>query len=1237
MALIPLQTDIEKALTDFIRSEINNNSYGINFSLGFWINTTDREGKNVEIIEVPNTPYATETSLIVPMSIDGYSGNITNLEGIFNADYTIPLSFQINVENDDHFENTINAINEFKNNLRGQIKRLSVSHNNVTEVFTAVTATDNLTPEGNLSIMMGETYAFASLNVAFDISKDINYGNQVWVYLSEFDEEANETLPNNNFTDFNRIFALAPTFNRSNTPEAFQNFESKDVTHIIRETSYTFSMNLFVKDDDFHWSLLENVVNQTILNKPYKLRLEFKNFNQSNQLVNKFVFEEPVVIIDAEPSFSIGEPQSIELSFGKYFVAEDITITDPTTPTLPKLSSPALVGTPTSTFINPTQDPNVAGVYVVAEFENTDESTSNLRVCIGSQCVTKTNVAKDESREFVFKGLFHSTEYVLNAVLLSSDPAFANSETTQELIQTLPITETFIQANEIQAVPGTPVATGFAFQVTNPYDFPVEVRVGYIGQFQQISAPFVVNTDSQRQFTYVNNDLVKDADNEFFFRFSTLSTYGQVEQFNTDTFELFIHDLPTASQPQILNISQPFNDTVAQVSFNVKNTYNKQVTIRATITDNPNLTSFNEFETINVPASGQPGDTVTYTKQFTSDFGSTRYILAQAFHPEDENSSIASETITIQELKTNQLTVTWTPVSNTEKLRYVFTNNRSYDVGYFGQLLLNDVVVPNSSFNITTTSNMKVPENSFIVAEFENGKILFDSVQITATNLQLTGNEVNDEYKLLITTVSNNRTNSVQTTTSGFLARPTIYPVRVDQTLTSNNTQSFINFKLRNDEDFGMITRYGIGTSSTAPLASNLTQLTLATSGQTSDLLVNEVSNVNTPHYIYLQSQGVVSAPHLLPNVVSVIGPITPKPLIQTYTVTFMDFNLNIISTATVEEGALLQFGDFPSAPTETGYTSTQWLKQGTQTVVGVGTQVNSDIIAVRNWTPIEYNIAYALDGSTNSPNNPTTYNIEDTVTFEDATRTGYNFLGWFTDQNFTNQITSINPGTTGALTLYAKLEQITLQNIVFTTQSNLTSITVTATNPSANPRLSTNGEDTGVAFGLRRVSDNSIVSSLVNYFFSGPQSDEITVVYSNLTNATDFEIFGNGTNSAIRTFTQSGEFIESQQSVIPVSTVTPVGDKSLRVRLDVFGTHSASVTWLKNGVSQGSVTINSSGFTTFSSTLFDTDTITLNAPSTTTAGTFQDFVVNGVSQNSTSESITLQVGTGLDIGIQYF
>jgi hypothetical protein len=83
--------------------------------------------------------------------------------------------------------------------------------------------------------------------------------------------------------------------------------------------------------------------------------------------------------------------------------------------------------------------------------------------------------------------------------------------------------------------------------------------------------------------------------------------------------------------------------------------------------------------------------------------------------------------------------------------------------------------------------------------------------------------------------------------------------------------------------------------------------------------------------------------------------------------------------------------------------------------------------------------------------------------------------------------------------------------------------------------------------------------------------------------------------------------------------------------------TEFASVTWALNSVNQGSVTVNNDNFTTLSSTLFDTDFITLQVPNQYGGGNFADFIVNGQSQNSISNSITIQVGNELEIEVNYF
>ncbi|MCR5624034.1 MAG: InlB B-repeat-containing protein [Lachnospiraceae bacterium] len=76
--------------------------------------------------------------------------------------------------------------------------------------------------------------------------------------------------------------------------------------------------------------------------------------------------------------------------------------------------------------------------------------------------------------------------------------------------------------------------------------------------------------------------------------------------------------------------------------------------------------------------------------------------------------------------------------------------------------------------------------------------------------------------------------------------------------------------------------------------------------------------------------------------------------------------------------------------------------------------------------TSYNYPITYELNGGTNSPDNPETYAEWVGVdSFEDATKEGYNFCGWYIDENFKNPISYIPSYATGKYTLYAKFEEI--------------------------------------------------------------------------------------------------------------------------------------------------------------------------------------------------------------------
>ena len=74
--------------------------------------------------------------------------------------------------------------------------------------------------------------------------------------------------------------------------------------------------------------------------------------------------------------------------------------------------------------------------------------------------------------------------------------------------------------------------------------------------------------------------------------------------------------------------------------------------------------------------------------------------------------------------------------------------------------------------------------------------------------------------------------------------------------------------------------------------------------------------------------------------------------------------------------------------------------------------------------TPEEesYTITYELKGGENNSENPSIYtaSMED-ITLKAPNKDGYKFIGWYSDENYEDKITSIPQGSTGDKTLYAK------------------------------------------------------------------------------------------------------------------------------------------------------------------------------------------------------------------------
>ena len=76
--------------------------------------------------------------------------------------------------------------------------------------------------------------------------------------------------------------------------------------------------------------------------------------------------------------------------------------------------------------------------------------------------------------------------------------------------------------------------------------------------------------------------------------------------------------------------------------------------------------------------------------------------------------------------------------------------------------------------------------------------------------------------------------------------------------------------------------------------------------------------------------------------------------------------------------------------PTRTGYTFTGWTGSSSGKTISVPKGTTGNLSFTANWTPINYNITYDLDGGSVS-GNPSTYTIEtNTFTLKNPTRTGY-------------------------------------------------------------------------------------------------------------------------------------------------------------------------------------------------------------------------------------------------------
>lgn len=136
-------------------------------------------------------------------------------------------------------------------------------------------------------------------------------------------------------------------------------------------------------------------------------------------------------------------------------------------------------------------------------------------------------------------------------------------------------------------------------------------------------------------------------------------------------------------------------------------------------------------------------------------------------------------------------------------------------------------------------------------------------------------------------------------------------------------------------------------------------------------------------------------------------------------------------------------------------------------------------------WNPIEYPINYHLDGGTNSSDNPVTYNIESIIPLYDASKTGYDFAGWYKDEELTNPIIEILPGNVGEMDLYAKYSPKTYTANLSANGGQFEGVTMTIKYNC--PEI----DDVSVAYSNGDFINQPDTPTRPNYAFGGWYSDE--------------------------------------------------------------------------------------------------------------------------------------------------
>ena len=207
------------------------------------------------------------------------------------------------------------------------------------------------------------------------------------------------------------------------------------------------------------------------------------------------------------------------------------------------------------------------------------------------------------------------------------------------------------------------------------------------------------------------------------------------------------------------------------------------------------------------------------------------------------------------------------------------------------------------------------------------------------------------------------------------------------------------------------------GITNDSPISTSNGGRTLTIDGKS----VTATPKTNTDQYTYsftgwTNATGTITADRTITANFSCVG--TPHNLAW-------NANGGNITVAGTAAGSV-PYGTPLTAPTaeKTGYTFSKW-RDLTNSVDFNGTMPANDVTYTAQWDAVEYSITFHVNDG--DPVMNLTYTIEDDIelwTADDATKDGYNFIGWYDNAELTGDaVTAIAAGTTGNKEYWAKWE----------------------------------------------------------------------------------------------------------------------------------------------------------------------------------------------------------------------